>query len=741
MLSTQNKRGLMFKHLIVISLLSISTMAFGQGSNPVNTYKIGDGATSTVDKGLIFDTGDGASNKKLLIEDTFKLKFDGNQLQIGDGALTADKSLMFNGTSGKAMKYDFSATEFNFNDDLKVTTGIMKLGNSTVKEVSNKLYFSENGGPDKRLGSGSGGGSGGVNILPNSGLEDGTTSWTNSGGTFTQETYTYPTDNNLKYGKFVATTAGQYVETSLTVTPSMVSGGCVGQFDKFATTDAASWKLSVLDSSGNYLNNTPVPATPTAALFFATQPAPFPCVAAGSTVKLRWESLAAGTINFDEGYLGSNRNTTQAICQGTIACEDIFSAKVDGIVSPSIVTDENLDFINGNCTRTGTGKYTCDFNPGIFTVTPNCWVTQANAPSTGNAAATLQAGATSSSVGISILSGDSTYSGPFNLICQKTGIDFNKAKPVTAVTPDQASWFVDVNIGGANASLGTASVASYTEITNAGLDMVVASGSSPAKIPCSATNAAGIGTCSAGNEGYGVVFTPPTPGYYEVCGQFSHDVQSATTGSIVSSTFQFVQTTPNTQTIIQEGRSRTNSKISSGGSSAYGSFPHNNCGMFYFSETSEKTIRLMYEQLVTGTATVSAIQGDRLGTEGQRDARIIVRPFLSAYNRLYLTGDQLTVSGSTKDVLISGKVSAAGVLSNQKGGGFSGCVVSGTSIYTCTFASTYADAPNCSFSNYGSGGLSNFVSVSSTQLVVRTANSANALSAVGWDWLCHATKQ
>jgi len=62
-------------------------------------------------------------------------------------------------------------------------------------------------------------------------------------------------------------------------------------------------------------------------------------------------------------------NVVPASCINNPDCQNNFSAKV---AAANTVSDENSDFINGNCAITDTSLYTCTFVTGRFSVTPNC---------------------------------------------------------------------------------------------------------------------------------------------------------------------------------------------------------------------------------------------------------------------------------------------------------------------------------------------------------------------------------
>ncbi|MHA2065577.1 MAG: hypothetical protein ACXABY_14475, partial [Candidatus Thorarchaeota archaeon] len=185
-----------------------------------------------------------------------------------------------------------------------------------------------------------------------------------------------------------------------------------------------------------------------------------------------------------------------------------------------------------------------------------------------------------------------------------------------AFQPRTQGWRVDVNIGGANPTLAGATVSTYTEITDAGLDMVINPGSVNAEIPCSTTNPSTGLTCSAGSEGLGVVVEVPIAGAYEICGNLT--VQQ-TTGD--RSTYQWIETPNNAQTILQEGNERHGTGDASL-AAATDSFRV--CGQFNFASNGQKTLRLMYEKPGAGGGLTLLM--DRGASEGQRDMHITMRP-------------------------------------------------------------------------------------------------------------------
>lgn len=119
-------------------------------------------------------------------------------------------------------------------------------------------------------------------------------------------------------------------------------------------------------------------------------------------------------------------------CTDTLACTDTFSAQVS---STGVVSGENVDWINGTCSRSGTNNaaYSCAFKSGVFTTAPNCQATSHD-NSTQIAAITLQSTSTN-------ILGSTTSAGvfaqqQFQVTCQKTGADYI-GKTAMAVASDQ----------------------------------------------------------------------------------------------------------------------------------------------------------------------------------------------------------------------------------------------------------------------------------------------------------------
>lgn len=459
-----------FTAYILALVLMAHSMAFGQSSTPADTLKIGIPANSA-DKGLIFDTGDGSSNKKLLVEKISKLlKFDGNSFQLGDGALTEDKKIIFNGTSGAYLKYDYSNTELSTNDDLAIDSGkklktnsidaksgtvtsveqdlrakgkifLGSSGSVQLRENSGKLEFSNDGTVYKKVGSGAGG-SGAQTLLENGGFEDGVTSQWSSSPSATAVTGSSALDGETS-ASFNPSALNDYLRTDYkTIKPGLYGNSCEARF-KYTGGDALNWSAKVETESGvtlGYYRNG----------------------SAGANVLPLHSNPGYESVFFncptaaDIASLSTNGNVRLVIYQGTasdaaaIVVDDVHFGGLIGLVETTLpemmsaqvittsgtVSNESADFINGNCTAAN--PTVCTFQSNVFTVAPNCTVSVGSHSSVVMAISSV----TSSSISIkSILStdGNAIATMSFTLSCQKQGADAKQSVQVYKSIPKIAS--------------------------------------------------------------------------------------------------------------------------------------------------------------------------------------------------------------------------------------------------------------------------------------------------------------
>jgi hypothetical protein len=224
----------------------------------------------------------------------------------------------------------------------------------------------------------------------------------------------------------------------------------------------------------------------------------------------------------------------------------------------------------------------------------------------------------------------------------------------TAYTADVTNWLVNVNIAGGNPSLGTATVSTYAGIESASLTLTNHSSATiTARIPCSSTNSPSGTTCSAGSESVGVNFNLPKAGSVEACATFGHYfvIASNSADNSLNYTFQLVETASNSQTIVTEGGGKPGSAQGgrfAAGTAIYGGL-NRVCSIFKFASAGEKTLRLMYEQVVGGTVNTNIILGDGDASVGGRDIQITVKPVDQSFPAPNLVNSVVSsYSGTTK---------------------------------------------------------------------------------------------
>jgi len=615
---------------LAVTMGLIATVAFADVIQN-DLLKLGQGSTGA-NKVLEFNTNDGASNKKLIINGSTKQgSLNVNEMTFGNG-VAGDKKLIFDvgaGASNPLFKWDNAST---------------------------KLQFTNDGTNFKNIGSGSGGAAGFSLIADdNADFEAGTASWTASGGSFTA--ITSGQAFGLQGGRFNASAASQTLSSAL---KTVVDGlkNQAGSASCYFKTTATDYKLQVFDGT-NVLAEMTIAATSD----YSKQGMVYTHPASGS-VRLRVISASnAADLDIDNCFLGEleKGSVSQAALVASmyvpnnVSCnQSIASASLAGYGTQAGCPAPVVEYSSG----IGTPSTADADSAVIFTINnlpPGTYVgvMETQAYNSGTAAAlnfgltdgTTQSGVAAlqlavNDVGPVVVSGVWTYTSSGNRTFQLLGANtaggtntlatngalnnthFKLYKyptaPVETMTFDTIAWRVDANIGGANFSLGTSTQASYVEMTDPGMDLVVNTGSVDTQVACSGTNPSTGTTCAAGDESNGIAFSVPRAGTVLACASFSHYVQT-TNGGV---TFQIVETPNNAQTILQEGKSRlqnntadTNDQVSS----------LRLCGTFKFDSAGQKTLRVMYEQALS-SATNNQVLADRDSATGQRDIHWEVYP-------------------------------------------------------------------------------------------------------------------
>lgn len=292
-----------------------------------------------------------------------------------------------------------------------------------------------------------------------------------------------------------------------------------------------------------------------------------------------------------------------------------------------------------------------------------------------------------------------------------------------AVRIDTIDWRVDANISGANPSLGTIDVATYTGIENGSLTLTnnTGRGAIAAQIPCSSTNAPSGTTCSAGSESVGVSFVLPAAGDVLACATASWFMSAA---GAITGALQIVETPNSAQTISQEGKSRAAVDMDS----AIVAFPFRVCGTFTFASAGQKTLRLFYEQDVTGTISSSLILADAGAAAGQRDIHWEVYPINQSMPAPILIGSVTSnATGTERIERAEINCDAASSITQQSGSWISS--IGNRSTTACAIVLTsgmFSAAPVCSFSLKAASALATSVrATSTTSVIVYSETSAD----------------
>lgn len=554
-------------------------------------------------------------------------------------------------------------------------------------ETTDRLQFTNDGVLFRDFGSGGGGGDAGVNLLQNPGFEDGALSnWSNTGGTYAEVT----AGANLLFGEksvtFTASGASQFFESALVTIPEGLAGrNC--QATIFYKGGSTSLRLEVLDGSNNEIVGRAFEAAATTSRPFGVT---FPCGAAGSQYKLRVESTGSSAIvAVDRTTLGElvlvdtqspqlvvaahKAAATSCIWNVTSTTYADFPVDTDctGLVvdvssgiGQVVTTDDDLPQVTINNLPAGTYRATFTFsgNYGATTTigyrlsdgttprgeqtiqtdstfTPSLNLTGVwSYASTGNRTFRVQGRA-----GTNLVSIPNQDSGTqrFQVIVERI------PDQQGAFRPDQVAWYVDGNIGttgATNFALGTSSISTYTEMTDGSMELTLRSGSIAAQIACSGTNPSTGTTCSAGSESNGIAFTVPSPGAVLACASFGHQVL-ASSGS-VNAYFQVVETPNNAQTILQEGGGRMQSYIEN----SVNGHPVRVCGTFNFTSAGLKTLRVMYEQVTSGTIGTNQVNADEGASLGQRDIKWEVFPVTQAVPAPLLVNSVVSSSAGVERV-------------------------------------------------------------------------------------------
>jgi hypothetical protein len=575
----------------------------------------------------------------------FGAKIIDNNLKIGDGNPATDKTI-------------------------EMGSGLIKWEGTT-----NKIQFSNDaGGSFKNLGSGSGGAAG-LNLLQDDNFDfesgDPPGSWTVSAGTFIAESGT--PGFGAQSGSWDSDGTSQTLDSALKTIPEGLKNRSCNATAQIKWTGGVDGdlKMQVLDQAASVVAERNVGVTTD----WEKQAIQFTCPSTGS-LRVRFLSTVANPalILIDDVSLGQSDYLnisqtelwahifypTQASCNwGRDGTSFTNFAVQAACVGPTLIagtgtvdlTDDDLPSIKLDDLRPGVYQVEADFLSShdstaadvyramrlndSFAAGPECGMELKGAaiglsqvPVSCNFTFEISEAQAGSSRTIQVQGAEN---GTGSLRIYNSGDAGNlsfrvvryPSKSAEAINLETSGFFIDANVGGgSNPELGSADQTTLVGIEGNTLSMQLTKGT--AKIPCSGTNGSTGLTCAVGNESTGIVFNAPTAGRYKVCAAFTHklDVKNGESAEVV---FKLANTENASQSILIEGTETAGT----GGSNTDTTtdiprYPVRICDDFEFSSAGEKTVRLMFEQSMTGTLASNTVLMDRSASHGNRNVRFTV---------------------------------------------------------------------------------------------------------------------
>lgn len=634
------------------------------------------------------------------------------------------------------------------------------------------LQFSNDGNNFSDLGSGSGSGGAGFNVLVNGDFESGIVlGFTHSGGTLAAVT----SGANLLLGKgsalFTASGTGNIFASAFYPIPNGLAGSACTVSARYLG-GGSSLLLQAFDGT-NVLSSTPLPATTVS----QTVSAPFICPASGT---MQWRVISTGAapaVALDTAFLG--QNSILQVSQATYVGGVLSTGCSMTSTSTSVVSD----MTSGGCSAISlVGKASSFASSGNGAITfnslsPGEYVAQwygTCETNTANTAVFIGTDGTSNSpifsvsgTGVTGLFGPCVIQAHFSYTTgasqsfklqalqtgSATGAVFDQggtnaeffslfkypSRSETAVRPDTINWIVDVSMtspGLTDASIGNTTTTTPTPIQGpADLTLSVKPGFTNAQLACHGT-APSTGVTCAGTPDLGIAFNQPSAGTDEICFDYSHrgDLNAA---DVIGTNFVLVETPNNAETILQSGTQMDTdvwNVVSS--QNAFGN-AHTHCENFQFNSSGLKTIRLFYTQNITGTPTNNLVHTN------QTPVRVTVRPLTQTIPAPILAGG-VTSSAPGSTIIVAAHMDGSGNISRQMGNWLSSIVVNSTGDFTANFVpGVFSDAPYCVITPIDNGATSLVgypftVATTTTQRYIITA--AGSLVTVQHNLVCYGQK-
>ena len=704
--------------------------------------------TSTDDKVIEVNTGDGVNNPKITVDMTDKdfefnkaLTIVSNQLTFGSGA-TGDQVWEFDiglGAANPKFKWD---------------------------QAAGSLAFANDGVNFKNIGSGSGSGGGGVNTLAEFNFDfetaDPPQSWNNSGGAFIAET-TDPLFGEQS-GSWDSNALGQTLDsTAGTITTGFIGNACSVQFRYTYGGANGDYKVVIrqFDDSASLTNV--VYEEPLNALTNGLYAQFFDCPDdKNDTLTLRFESTVADAdiLILDDAFVGTGRNTVQ-LDQAYF---------VGGISHPSNIANcipvqngHNVGFrefvSDGDCPAGWTAlgnNTTVTGGPGVPNFTLNnlpagSYIGYVDVPAgttsltDGNYICTyaMDTGATRaghiSYVASQTLGTSNNPNGNFTFTFDHTGGNRNlslraaqsggsgsrcgmrmdltniteatikiyrvPSAPATAVTFATSGFNAGARFDVTNAIFTGTTSGQFLNINSSAALITQKSGDSASlQIPCSDGNPSTGDTCDPQAERLGISWIAPSAGDYKVCFAGAHFFNSvnAALNAELNYSIKIGATENNSETIIQEGDEVVSVTEGASNANTSWSVPWDICHTFRFPTAGRKTVRL-YHNYSFGTNVSTTTMWQSTSGTGQAWSVSIEKiteqkptpVFLDIKNDI--AAKMGTFNGDTGSEFCSFSISntdTAPAASNVLGGCVASVIDTGSAAFQVNFTTGFVEQAN-----------------------------------------------
>lgn len=160
---------------------------------------------------------------------------------------------------------------------------------------------------------------------------------------------------------------------------------------------------------------------------------PFIGNATSNGIIIKTTSSTSGAVYIDSAFVGASAPFQNVTGESSV------SAKIS---DTGVVSNESLDFINGNCSVSGTSVYTCTFATNYFKSTPNCFVTLDNG-TVNPFGSSMNGASTTTTTMIYATFNSSTGAAnarPVMVSCQKTGLDLPGSSKIYSQASQDVSW-------------------------------------------------------------------------------------------------------------------------------------------------------------------------------------------------------------------------------------------------------------------------------------------------------------